>query len=154
MIDLVKDFFGTTKGKEKDSAHDIRIATCALLLEMSQIDGDFSNEERDSIVSIICKDFDMPDDIASTLLDSSREELAGSCDLWQFTNLINKNYTQEEKTGIIEMVWRIAYTDRKLDKYEDFLVHKLANMLCLTHSQLIEAKVRVLEEIGIYRRES
>ncbi|NQU04166.1 MAG: TerB family tellurite resistance protein [Syntrophaceae bacterium] len=156
MIDLVKNFFGKTKEEEKgkDTSHDIPVATCALLLEMSQIDGDFSEEERDSILATVCRDFDMSGDMAKAILDASKEELKGSRDLWQFTNLINQNYTQEEKLGIIETVWRIAYTDKKLDKYEDFLVHKLANMLYLTHSELIDAKVKVLEEKGLYRRGS
>ncbi len=152
MIDLVKNFFGKTKEKENNTPHDIRIATCALLLEMAEIDGDFSEEERDSIISVVCKDFDMSDDIAAALLDASKEELAGSRDLWQFTNLINQNYTQEEKASIIETVWRIAYTDGNLDKYEDFLVHKLSNMLYLNHGQLIDAKIKVLEELGLYQR--
>jgi uncharacterized tellurite resistance protein B-like protein len=46
------------------------------------------------------------------------------------------------------MVWEIAYTDGKLDKYEDYLVHKLAKLLHLTHKQLIEAKLRVIRGEG------
>lgn len=154
MIDLVKKFFGNREQEQEDSEHDVHIATCALLLEMSQIDGDFSEEERRGILSTVCRDFDVSHDIAATLVEASQEELQGSRDLWQFTNLINRHYSEEEKIGIIETVWRIAYTDGKLDKYEDFLVHKLANMLYLQHSQLIAAKVKVLEELGLYRRES
>ena len=42
------------------------------------------------------------------------------------------------------MVWEIIYTDGILDKHEDYLVHKLANLLRLSHEQLIEAKLKVL----------
>jgi uncharacterized tellurite resistance protein B-like protein len=119
---------------------------------MSQIDGDFSEEERNGIVAVVCKDFGVSEDMAEAILKASEEELKGSRDLWQFTNLINRNYTQEEKIGIIETVWRIVYADGKLDNYEDFLVHKLANMLYLSHRQLIDAKVRVMEEKGLYHK--
>jgi len=153
MIDLVKKFFGkmTKNGStgREESFHDIRIATCALLLEMSQIDGDFSESERESILSAIREDYHVSDEDAAAILEAADEELKGNLDLWQFTNLINRNYTPEEKIEIIEMVWRIAYTDGKLDKHEDFLVHKLADLLHLTHRQLIDAKIKVREIMGI-----
>ena len=153
MIDLIKKFFGkmTKNGStgREESFHDIRIATCALLLEMSQIDGDFSESERESILSTIRKDYHVSDEHATAILEAADEELRGNLDLWQFTSLINRNYTPEEKIEIIEMVWRIAYTDGKLDKHEDFLVHKLADLLHLTHRQLIDAKIKVRKVMGI-----
>ncbi|MBW2559067.1 MAG: TerB family tellurite resistance protein [Deltaproteobacteria bacterium] len=153
MIDLVKKFFGkSTKNSTvegEDSVHDLRIATCALLLEMSRVDGEFSESERESILSIIKKEYEVDDEHVTAITEAADKELNGSLDLWQFTNLINQNYTQEEKIEIIEMVWRIAYTDGKLDKHEDFLVHKLANLLRLTHRQLIDAKVKIREVMGI-----
>jgi len=57
MIDLVKKFFGKSpKGgpgdQVEETSHDIRIATCALFLEMSNIDREFSNLRVQSSVSI------------------------------------------------------------------------------------------------------
>jgi uncharacterized tellurite resistance protein B-like protein len=148
MIDLVKRYFGKSAKQEGaqdvDVSHDIRIATCALLLEMANIDGEFSGSERNRIISLLKRDYQLSEEHALALLKASNEELNGSVDLWTFTNLINRNYPLEEKISIIEMVWTIAYTDGKLDKYEDYLVHKLAKLLHLTHKQLIEAKLKVI----------
>jgi len=148
MIDLVKKFFSKrshddSSHQRRQMTHDIRIATCALLLEMSNIDGEFSALERESIISILKRNFDLSDEHAITLLKVSNGELKGSIDLWQFTNLINHNYSIEEKIRIVEMVWDVVYADGKLDKHEDYLVHKLATLLRLTHKQLIEAKLKV-----------
>ena len=149
MIDLVKRFFsqapqdGDTT-RDAATSHDVRIATCALFLEMSHIDGEFSESERQYVVSILRRDFDLSDEYAAALLEAAHEELKGSIDLWQFTNLINQHYSMEEKLQIIETVWRIAYTDGKLDKHEDYLVHKLAKLLRLNHRQLIDASVNIL----------
>jgi uncharacterized tellurite resistance protein B-like protein len=147
MIDLVKRFFSQGPqdgGTDKDGAapHDIRIATCALFLEMSYIDGEFSESEREYVVSILKRDFELSNEHAAALLEAAHGELKESIDLWQFTNLINQNYSLEEKLQIIETVWKIAYTDGKLDKHEDYLVHKLAKLLRLNHKQLIDAKLR------------
>jgi len=148
MIDLVKKFFNKrshddASNQKRQRPHDIRIATCALLIEMSNIDGEFSALERENIISILKRNFDLSDEHATTLLEASNEELKGSIDIWQFTNLINQNYSVEEKIRVVEMVWDVVYTDGKLDKHEDYLVHKLATLLRLTHKQLIEAKLKV-----------
>jgi uncharacterized tellurite resistance protein B-like protein len=148
MIDLAKKFFGkkTTDRadiKEEESSHDIRMATCALLLEMSNIDGEFDESERKDIISILKSDYGLTNKHAEALLEASNEELENSLDLWRFARLINQNYSIKEKERVIEMVWRIAYADGNLDKHEDYLVHKLAKLLRLTHSQLIDAKLKV-----------
>jgi uncharacterized tellurite resistance protein B-like protein len=148
MIDLVKRFFGKREGERTSAAedrsdHDIQVATCALLLEMSNIDGVFSQEERDRIVSILEKEYNMTHEYVEGLIHEADRDLKESVDLWQFTNLINQNYTEAERIRVVELIWEIAYTDGRLDQHEDYFVHKLANLLRLTHPQLIDAKLRV-----------
>jgi uncharacterized tellurite resistance protein B-like protein len=148
MMDLVKRFFGKSE-EERDSAaeeqggHDIRVATCALLLEISNIDGEFSREERSRIVSVLEREHGLKHEDVEGLIHEADRELKESIDLWQFTNLINQNYTEAERIRVVELIWDIAYMDGSLDKHEDFFVHKLANLLRLTHRQLIDAKLRV-----------
>jgi uncharacterized tellurite resistance protein B-like protein len=77
-------------------------------------------------------------------MQAAEDELEKSIDLWQFAKRINENYSTEEKIKIIETVWHLIYTDGVLDQHEDYLVHKLAKLLRLTHEQLIDAKLKVL----------
>ena len=149
MIDLVKRFFGKTEtddrtDKRAEKVHDIRIATCALFLEMANIDGEFSETERDNIISLLKKSYNLSDEYADELIEVADAELKKSIDLWQFTNLINQNYSMEEKLQVIETLWYVVYSDGILEKHEDYLVHKLAKLLRLTHKQLIDAKLKVI----------
>jgi uncharacterized tellurite resistance protein B-like protein len=151
MIDIVKKYFGkgVKAGENKKGdviQHEIQIASCALLLEMSHIDGEFDHSERERIISILKRDFELSDADADALMDASQKQLDGSIDLWRFTKLINENYSAEEKLGIIETVWKVAYADGKLDKHEDYLVHKLAQLLHVDHNRLMAAKARVKGE--------
>jgi uncharacterized tellurite resistance protein B-like protein len=151
MIDLVKKFFGKNVGDGvpehlSKRCHNTQVATCAILLEMARIDSEFSAEEQESLINILKKRYELSDEDAEQLIQASNEELEGSIDLWRFTNLINRNYAIEEKLEIIRTVWEIAYADGKLDKHEDYLLHKLAELLHLTHKQLIDAKLNVLED--------
>jgi uncharacterized tellurite resistance protein B-like protein len=149
MIDLVRRFF--EKGQGTGSAdqgttesHDVRVAVCALFLEMANIDGKFSASEQDYVISLLKREYGLSDQHVVDLMEASQKGLKDSIDLWQFTNLINQNYSRDEKIQIIEMVWQIVYADGRLDKHEDYLVHKLAKLLRLTDKDLIDAKLKVL----------
>ena len=148
MIDLVKGLFAKSRGagpadQGKTASHDIRLAVCALFLEMANIDGEFSGSERDHVISLLKRRYGLPDEHILELMEASKKELKGSIDLWQFTNLINQNYSREEKIQIIEMVWEVVYADGRLDQHEDYLVHKLAKLLRLTQKDLIDGKLKV-----------
>ena len=80
------------------------------------------------------------------LMASADKALEESVDLWQFAQLINENYTPEEKIAIIETLWRIVYVDGKMDDHEHYLMNKLSNLLRLSHDQLIDAKLKVLKK--------
>ena len=149
MFNVMKKFFQQDAApdkvelKEEDKAERIQVATCALLLEVANSDDEFSDVERDNIIQILKRDFQLSDGYAKELMELSDKEREKSIDLWHFTNLINEHYSVEEKIKIIEMVWRVIYADGKLDKHEDHLAHKLSNLLKLTHTQLIDAKLKV-----------
>ena len=150
-MDFLKRIF-ETKTEERSSQtnevkeQDIRIATCALFLEMVNIDGEFSDAERESIMSILKEEYDLSEEHALELSETANKELQGSIDLWRFTNLINENYSEEEKIRVVELLWKLLYADGKVDEHEDYLVRKLASLLRLSHKKLIEAKLRVLED--------
>jgi uncharacterized tellurite resistance protein B-like protein len=149
MIDVVKRFFNkanskVSKASGQDTEHDIRVATCALFVEMARIDEKFTEAEMNTIISILKERYGLSPKHADALITEAERELEKSVDLWQFARLINENYSNEEKIEIIETLWRIVYVDGKMDQYEHYLMNKLQNLLRLTHEQLISAKLKVL----------
>jgi uncharacterized tellurite resistance protein B-like protein len=149
MIDIVKHFFSKatedgskTTGQKTD--HDIRVATCALFVEIARIDENFTQEEVETILSILKEKYGLSQDHADALIAEAEKELEESVDLWQFARLINENYSNEEKIEIIETLWRIVYVDGKMDQYEHYLMNKLKTLLRLSHDQLIDAKLKIL----------
>jgi len=149
MLDFINKVFGAASetdstDSEQVQSHDIRIATCALFLEMAKIDGEFSDKEREKILGVLKQEFDLSEKVAAELTEAADKERQDSIDLWKFTNLINKNYSEDEKIRVVEFLWKLVYADGKLDKHEDYLIHKLATLLEIRHDQLIDAKMRVL----------
>lgn len=149
MINSLKQFFSKSvsnkaEGAGKDPRHDIRVATCALFLEIAKIDETFTPEEMEMLLSILKEKYDLSADHADALIASADAELEESVDLWQFARLINENYSVAEKIDIIETLWRIVYVDGKMDQHEHYLMNKLKNLLRLSQKQLIDAKLKVL----------
>ncbi len=120
-----------------------QLAACILLMEIAGSDDQFSIEERQRIQELLMKEFQLDRDGVHRLMTASENHRKDAIDLWQFTNTLNQNLSKEEKIRVLENLWRIVYTDGRLDQHEDYLIHKLANLLRLQHSDLIGAKLRV-----------
>ena len=150
MINSLKRFFnppatGSAVDPGRDTEHDVRIATCALFLEMARIDEKFTAEEMDTVLSIMTEKYGLSREHADALVAEADRELEESVDLWQFAGLINQNYSIDEKIEIIETLWQMVYVDGKMDEYEHYLMNKLKILLRLSHDQLIGAKLKVLK---------
>ncbi|HPI93688.1 MAG TPA: TerB family tellurite resistance protein [Deltaproteobacteria bacterium] len=147
MLDVFKKLLKNGNSAQSPKAYAgrnrIMVATCALLLEMAAIDGEFSSEEQDVILAALTSTYGMNGEDAQSIMEAAREELKGSIDLWSFARIINSEYSEEEKIRVIETVWKVIYADGRLDGHEDHLVHRLADLLRLSHGQLIDAKLRV-----------
>ncbi len=149
MLDIVKRFFSktapqTSKNVDQVSEHDVRVAACALFVEMARIDEEFTEAEMDTILNIVQERYGLSREHADALVAEADKELDKSVDLWQFARLINENYSPDEKIEIIEILWRMVFVDGKMDRYEHYLMSKLKNLLRLSHDQLIAAKLKVL----------
>lgn len=132
--------------RERD--HRIMTATCIMLLEMAHADGEFHEMESLLLSDLLSKKFDLLPDAREELIRYAREKKASSLDLFQFTRQINDHFSREEKLEIMRASWRIIYADGVLDKYEDFLIRRFTTLLRLSHRDMIDAKVDVLDEVG------
>lgn len=144
---LIKRLVTEPESQEKEKFERIQVATCILLLEIAESDDEFSSIEKATISSILKKEFPISEEAIEELMEMTKSLREESPGLWEFTNLINENYSNEDKVKVIEAVWRVIYADKNLNMYEDHLVHRLAKLLRLEHEELIAAKRRVLDEI-------
>jgi uncharacterized tellurite resistance protein B-like protein len=143
---LIKKSEFAPESQEQDDTERLQVATCIILIEVAKSDDEFSSIEKATLKAILKKKFEISAEAAEELMEIASKKREESVDLWQFTNLINQNYTKEEKIKIVESAWRVIYADKKLDGYEDHFVHKLAKLLQLDHSELIEAKLKIKYE--------
>jgi uncharacterized tellurite resistance protein B-like protein len=143
---LLKKDTADLDSQERDESERVQMATCVILLEVAKSDDEFSSIEKATIAAIFKKDFKISEEATEEMMKIAKRKREESIDLWEFTHLINKNYSKEEKKKIVEAVWKVIYADDRLHSYEDHFVHKLAKLLQLRHSDLIEAKLKAKYE--------
>jgi uncharacterized tellurite resistance protein B-like protein len=146
MLESIKRFFDTSMppaGDEKADPKDLRLAACALLLELAHADDHFSDEERRHLEGAIRRHIGLDATEAERLLALAEEARAEAVDLWQFTNLIAEHYSLGQKMVLAEVMWGLVYSDGKLASKEDYLMRKISNLLRLEPGYLAEARKRV-----------
>ena len=123
----------------------LRVAACALLLEMAHADSEFSTEERTHIEDVLARHFDLDQDTAGELMEVAERERRDATDLHQFTAIVNRHYDEGQRMVLAELLWRVVYADGELSRHEDYLSRKIANLLELRPGFLAEAKNRARE---------
>ena len=151
MIDAIKDFFMTTMlpaAEDETSTidEDVRLAACALLLEVAYADDDFSDQERQHLESELGRRFGLGARDTDRLLTLAQEEREDAVDLWQFTRLITEHYSISQKVTLLEIMWGLVHSDGTLEDREVYFMRKICNLLRLEPGYLAQARQRYLGE--------
>ena len=147
MLKKIKSFFEDKLAvkDEKDIEHQLRLATAALMIEMMLDDGEAHEMEEKVLIENLKSTFKLEDNETLELFNLAHAEVKEAVDYHQFTTLIAKNFTQEQKIKVVENLWAIAYADEDLDQFEELMVRRIADLIYVTHSEFMQAKHRVLK---------
>lgn len=150
MIDKLQRFFedylSDDRTDDSPLEHRLQLASAALMVEMMHVDEQVTDTEQARLRELISERFELDEDEIEALIDLAHDEKHEATDYYAFTSLLNEHYTQQQKISLVEDLWRVAYADDELDRYEEHLVRRLAELLHVPHSEFIKTKHRVSEE--------
>jgi uncharacterized tellurite resistance protein B-like protein len=152
MLDAIRDFFDKHMGvpaSPETGRHSIEIATAALLVEVVRMDGDIDPAERTAVLNAVHASFGLSGPEADALIRLAEEEARQAADLYQFTSLLNRTFSAQQKEQVIEHLWRVAFADAQLSAWEQHLVRKVADLLYVPHGAYIAAKLRARAAAGL-----
>ena len=125
----------------EEREHGYHVATAALLVEMMRADYEVQPEERDAVLRALAAAFDdLSAEETRDLLARAEERADDATSLYEFTQHINRRLDHEQKAHVVELLWRVAYADGDLDKYEEHLVRRIADLIHVPHSVFIRMK--------------
>ena len=126
---------------EDDVERRLGLATAALFIEMMRADFEVTEEERTKLELLLRETLELDEKETKEILVEAEREVESSVELFQFTRLIDEAFTPEQKAKVVERLWRIAYADENVDRLEEHLVRKIANLLHVSHRDYIAAKL-------------
>jgi uncharacterized tellurite resistance protein B-like protein len=146
MLRAIRDFFRSrlteAEDSQVDAEHGARLATAALLIEMTRADNQVTEEERQAVDAALRDVFSLDADEIAELVRLAELEVKNATSLFQFTHLIDKTYPMERKIHIVELLWQVAYSDSCKNHHEEHLVRKIADLLHVPHSAFVLARHR------------
>ena len=147
MINLLKNFF---ESKEIDNNHkDSNLELlCGLMIEAANSDGDIGEDEIKKIRETLINVFKENPDEVDSVLEESIENSNNSKSLYYYSSKINKNYSEEKKILLIEILWEIVLADGQLHDYESSIIRRLSGLLYISDINSGNARKRALSKIS------
>lgn len=148
MLKKLREIFNNSliNPDQDDSAgrdHALRLATAALLIEVVRADYEEDIKETEAVIRQLQTHFELTEEETLLLVEEAAQKADHSVSLQEFTRLLHKHLSEKEKHSVIEMLWLIALADDHLDKHEDYVVRKVAELLYVTHGDLIRIRNEV-----------
>jgi uncharacterized tellurite resistance protein B-like protein len=142
MISKIKGFFAKNILEAEDATVKTeQLAAAALLVEVMVIDGNLDQQELTSISQTLCQILALSGEQVDELIRLSRDEVAEATSLYQFTREINTHFNADQKMNLLTAMWRVAFADGYLDKHEESIIRRVADLLHILHSDYIRCKL-------------
>ena len=133
--------------KEQKDKEIINNACAALLIETALADKVFNDEELASMKQTLKIVYKVEEKDIEELIDESKKKVSESTSLYEYTRLINDLCDYEDKLRLTNNLWSIAFADQQLDKYEEYLIRKISDLLHVSHKDFIQQKLLVKETL-------
>lgn len=141
-------FAGGATAETEDRAHALQVATATLLIEVARADYAEDLSEDQAVFDLIKEFFELDDAETALLVAEARQQADHAVSLQTFTRRLHEQLTLAEKHRVVEMLWKVALADSRLDKYEDYVVRKVTDLLYVPHSDMIRIRNRVRGAAG------
>ena len=146
MINILRNILNNqNSNKEKEESKNLELL-CGLMIEAAYTDGQIDETELNKIkLSLINIFNEKPHDIDSVLKDAIINK-NNSQSLHYYTSFINKNFTDEKKLLLIEVLWEIVLSDGEIHDFESNLIRRLAGLLYISDVKSGNARKRALSK--------
>ncbi len=148
MLSQLKKLF--TKEAEPVAALDEKTTSiAALMIEAALSDETYCETEKEMVVSVLKRHFDMTDAEVNDVIAEAEKAHANSDQILYFTRTVKETVEFEDRVHIVEMLWEIVYADGVLSDYEASLLRRICGLIYVDDVESGKARKRVLARLGI-----
>ncbi len=143
MIGALKALFEPPERETPEQrAHRQHLAAAALLIETARADFTQDGEEQAALQALLSSTLDLTPSEVGELVTQATRQLDQATSLYEFTRVINDHYSAGQKLQLIGDMWAVAYADGNLDKYEEHLIRRVAELTYVPHPDYIRSKLQ------------
>lgn len=143
MLDQLKKLFTAPESENNEpDNHQLAVAATALMVQLSRADHNEDERELQTIVDCAVKAHQVTRDEAEAILQDALDHADDATSMYEFTGQINEHLDQNAKQSLLESIWRVAFADGRIDKYEEHLIRRMADLLHLNHREYMQARHR------------
>ena len=152
MFERLKQLFKEELQSEDHDGDELRFALAALLFEVVWADHEIDERELEALKQGLMQGFGIDPAEVEALAKEARAHLAESTAIYPLTRLVIERSSEEERRELVTRLWQVALADHVLDKYEEYTIRKIADLLYVSHADFIAAKLearkRTSEDAG------
>ena len=130
--------------------NDAAFPLAVLLIEVARsADNRIDDCEESLIQRALVRRFGLERKEVAHLVKVAEEAAIRATDLFHFTRVRVDQFSDDERTAVIEMLWEVAYSDGVLTGDEDTLIRRVAGLIYVPDRERGEAKRRVRERLDV-----
>ena len=128
MTGFFSRFFNSDRPAAPERNMDPYEAAAALFVEAALVDGVYANLESDMVAELLVTSFNMNADRADEVLQRGEQLAEESTDTHALTRHV-KQLSQDERSSVIEGLYRVSLADGEACKYEESFIRHVASLL-------------------------
>ena len=121
----------------------IKNAAAILLLSIANADNFIEKNEIKIIKEIIQDFFSIQNEEAYSIIESAIIELKKSTSYFEYAQILNKNFTYQDKLDFVFCIFEVAHIDNNLHFKEQHLIKQISSILNIEHHDLIKIKLEI-----------
>ena len=139
--DLLSNFSNQEEVIEDEKISSLDKACSALLIEVAYADKVFDESEINSLRESLKETYDIDEEIINELISDAKKTVDESTSLYEYTRVVNDEFDYSDKLELLSRIWKLAFADGNLDKYEEHLIRKISDLIHISHSDFIKIKL-------------
>ena len=139
--DLLSNFSNQEEEIEDEKMSSLDKACSALLIEVAYADKIFDESEINSLKESLKETYNIDEDIINELISDAKKTVDESTSLYEYTRVVNDEFNYSDKLELLSRIWKLAFADGNLDKYEDHLIRKISDLIHISHADFIKIKL-------------